>query len=107
MIIITDQEGKSVIRQLCDIALKDGGIGNLNQVNLILRSVESLPVSDVEEKSQPKSSKEKDEAEDSAVVEKKEELPKEEPKKEVIGDEEPLKPEVIKEVKEDTEVEVS
>ncbi len=43
MIIKTDIEGKSVIEQLCDIALKSAGIGNLNQINLILQSIELLP----------------------------------------------------------------
>ncbi len=40
MIIVVDKEGKSVIEQLCDVGLKQAGIGNLNQINLILRSTQ-------------------------------------------------------------------
>lgn len=36
MIIQVDQEGKNVIEQFCDIALKKGGLQNLNQINLVL-----------------------------------------------------------------------
>lgn len=43
MIIQVDKEGKAVIEQLCDIALKQGGVNNLNQVNAILKSVCILP----------------------------------------------------------------
>lgn len=39
MIIQVDQEGKSVIEQFCDIALKQGGIKNLNQINLVLSTM--------------------------------------------------------------------
>ena len=42
MIIQVDREGEKVISQLCDIALKEGGIKNLNQVNKILRTVVTL-----------------------------------------------------------------
>jgi len=36
MIIQVDKEGKNVIEQFCHIALQQGGINNLNQVNLVL-----------------------------------------------------------------------
>ena len=39
MIIQVDQEGKNVIEQFCDIALKQGGIQNLNQINLVLETM--------------------------------------------------------------------
>jgi len=39
----TDKEGKNVIEQLCDIALKQGGIQNFNQVGMVLKSVEMIP----------------------------------------------------------------
>lgn len=39
MIIQTDEKGRSAIEQLCDIALKQGGVLNLNAVNLILASI--------------------------------------------------------------------
>lgn len=43
MILKVDKEGKSAIEQFCDLALKSGGIRNLNQVNLVLQSTEMLP----------------------------------------------------------------
>ena len=46
MIIKVDKEGKSAVEQLVDIALKQGGIQNLNAVNLILHTIKLLPVSD-------------------------------------------------------------
>ena len=58
MIIQTDKEGKDVIEQLCDIALKQGGVSNLNQVNAILKSVvvAFMPVPPaIKEDPQPKS----------------------------------------------------
>lgn len=42
MIIRVDEEGKSVITQLCDIALRTNGIANLNSVNDILSKVEVI-----------------------------------------------------------------
>lgn len=42
MQIKADEEGKKVIEQLCDIALKHGGIQNLNQVALILNSTKLI-----------------------------------------------------------------
>lgn len=39
MIIQVDKEGKSVIEQFCDIALKNGGLQNLNQINLVLSTM--------------------------------------------------------------------
>ena len=59
MIIQTDKEGRDVIQQLCDIALKQGGVANLNQVNAILRAVVVLPqvapVVPIKENPSPKS----------------------------------------------------
>lgn len=99
MIIQTDVVGKSAVQQLCDIALKQGGVGNLNQVNMILESIVLLPPSKVEENPKPKSSEEKDESASPAVVAKKEkskeEVPKETAKEEVPK--EIAKVEVVKE----------
>ena len=55
MIIQVDQEGKNVIEQFCDIALKQGGIQNLNQVNLVLRKVVMIsePTKQPDEKKEP------------------------------------------------------
>lgn len=39
MIIQVDQEGKSVIEQFCDLALKQGGLQNLKQINLVLETM--------------------------------------------------------------------
>lgn len=84
MKILVDQEGKNVIRQLCDIALKQGGVSNLNQVNLILRSVNVLPTPVVKEDLQPKSFEEENEAKSPDDAEKKEVAKEiEEPKEEV------------------------
>lgn len=52
MIIQVDLEGRSVVEQLCDIALKEGGVKNLRAVNRILSSVKVLPP---KEKPLPKS----------------------------------------------------
>lgn len=43
MIIRVDEEGKQAVTELCDAALKVGGIRNLHPVTNILRSVEMLP----------------------------------------------------------------
>lgn len=40
MIIKTDEEGKSVLEQLCDIALKQAVLRNLAAVNTVLASIE-------------------------------------------------------------------
>lgn len=39
MIIRTDEEGQQAIVQLCDIALKTGGLKNLDSINTILNGV--------------------------------------------------------------------
>jgi hypothetical protein len=39
MKIIVDEEGKKAITELCHIALRAGGINNLNEINQILTSV--------------------------------------------------------------------
>ena len=44
MIIQVDKEGKDVIEQFCDMALKQGGLQNFNQVDLVLHTVKLLPV---------------------------------------------------------------
>lgn len=70
MIIQTDTEGRGVIEQLCDLALKQGGVSNLNQVNTILSSVHPLAI---EENPQPKSlEKNKEKVKDSKSPVKKE-----------------------------------
>ena len=86
MIIQVDQEGRSAIQQLCDIALKSAGVQNLNPVNTILRSVMLLPIpEDVkQETNRPKSPEKEDKTESQAKVEKPEELEEEKPKEEVV-----------------------
>lgn len=42
MIIKVDEEGKKVIEQLCDIALKTGGVANLASVTNILEKTEII-----------------------------------------------------------------
>lgn len=42
MIIQVDQEGRKVIEQFCDIALKNGGMSNLNQINLVLATMVNI-----------------------------------------------------------------
>lgn len=42
MIIKVDAEGKTVIEQLCDIALKTYGLSNLEGVSTILKSIELI-----------------------------------------------------------------
>jgi len=92
MIIQVDQEGGDVVSKLCDLALKQGGVKNLNQVNRILKSVKLLPTpKDIEQgTNQLKSPKKEDEAAGQKVVE------KQEASKEVKEEkqEEPLKEEV-------------
>jgi len=43
MIIKADEEGKKVILQLCDIALKASGLQNLKGVLEVINKVELLP----------------------------------------------------------------
>lgn len=74
MIINVDKEGRNAIQQLVDIALKQGGIQNLNPANLILGSIKLLP--EVKEKPYPKSPKE----DSKKVVETADEEPKKEKK---------------------------
>lgn len=42
MVIKVDEKGKEMIRQLCDIALKAGGIANLDGVVTILQSTSMI-----------------------------------------------------------------
>jgi hypothetical protein len=42
MIIRVDKEGHDILLQLCDIALRNHGIDNLKQINVILSKVEVL-----------------------------------------------------------------
>lgn len=95
MIIQVDQEGRNVITQLCDIALKQGGVQNLNAVNAIFKSVVVLPTPEDIEQGQnpPKSPEKKDETAGQTDAEKQEEKPKEEVEEEVVED----KPEPVKE----------
>ena len=47
MKIVVDKEGKDAINQLCDVALKQGGIRNLDPITEILSStVEKVPFED-------------------------------------------------------------
>lgn len=47
MRIITDDEGAKIIRELCDVALKQGGIKNLEP---ILKVIQSIKVEITDEK---------------------------------------------------------
>jgi hypothetical protein len=42
MLIKVDAEGKEAIKQLCDVALKFGGINNLDAINVIMSSVRPI-----------------------------------------------------------------
>ena len=103
MKILVDQEGRNVISQLCDIALKQGGVQNLNQVNLILRSVRLLPT--LEEPTKPKSPEKKDEATGGEKDEKQEEVKEESEEEPSVGSPklESPKEAVVEEVTEDKE----
>jgi len=46
MKIIVDKEGKEAVMQLCDIALKQGGINILTGIQNILSSIEELSVNE-------------------------------------------------------------
>jgi hypothetical protein len=89
MKILVDQEGRNVIQQLCDLALKQGGVKNLNQVNRILKSVKLLPTPEEKELDRPKSL----EKDNIKVIEKADEEPKEKSEKK----KEPEKEEVVEE----------
>jgi len=54
MKIAVDTEGQNVIHQLCDIALKQGGVQNLAAVTMILNSIQLL------HKEEPKKSTKKE-----------------------------------------------
>lgn len=43
MLIQVDEQGKVALNQLVDIALKQGGISNLNGVVEILKSITEIP----------------------------------------------------------------
>lgn len=49
MIFQVDKEGEHAIQQLCDIALKAGGIQNLERINQVLESVELISEPDSKE----------------------------------------------------------
>ncbi len=50
MEIKADQEGIEAITKLCDVALKTGGINNMNPVSVILSSIKKLEEDEPEEK---------------------------------------------------------
>ena len=50
MLIQVDKEGKKVVDSLCDIALKVGGIQNLQMVNIILENTKEIKIEDKEDK---------------------------------------------------------
>ena len=43
MEIKADKEGMEAVTKLCDVALKTGGLGNMNAVSQILAGLESIP----------------------------------------------------------------
>lgn len=49
MVIIVDEEGKKALHQLVDIALKAGGISNLNGTIDILKSVQEYQDTEAKE----------------------------------------------------------
>jgi len=42
MKIIADQEARTVIEQMCDLSLKQGGLRNMQAVLSVLQSIEEL-----------------------------------------------------------------
>ena len=50
MIIQVDKEGENIIQQLCDVALKQGGIKNLNAINKTLSSLKVIEEPKLEDK---------------------------------------------------------
>jgi hypothetical protein len=42
MVIKVDAQGREMIKQLCDIALRHGGIANLQGVMMIVNSMETI-----------------------------------------------------------------
>lgn len=48
MKIIVDEEGKKAVQELCDVALKVGGLQNFNSVGKILGSIVDEPPQSVE-----------------------------------------------------------
>jgi hypothetical protein len=42
MIIRVDEQGRETVKELCDIALKQGGIKLLQGITLILNSIEMI-----------------------------------------------------------------
>lgn len=51
MKILCDKEGKQAITQLCDVALKVGGLKNMDAINQILGAIKSI---EEEKKGKPK-----------------------------------------------------
>lgn len=41
--IIVDQEARGILEQLCDIALRSGGLRNLQPITKVLSSIEDFP----------------------------------------------------------------
>lgn len=54
MIIMANAEGQKAIQGLCDVALKVGGLQNLQAVTQILRAVKPLSQSEPTIESEPK-----------------------------------------------------
>jgi len=50
MIIQVDKQGQDIIEQLCDIALKQGGIKNLQAIHQVLASVKLIEENKIEDK---------------------------------------------------------
>ncbi len=44
MLIKADKEGMEAVTKLCDVALKTGGIGNMNAVSQILAGLKNIEV---------------------------------------------------------------
>jgi hypothetical protein len=42
MLIYADSDGRKVIQELCDVALKAGGLQNFNRIGTILNSIQPL-----------------------------------------------------------------
>ena len=46
MKILVDDEARKLVQQLCDVALKAGGLGNMNPVLTVLKGMEDIQIAE-------------------------------------------------------------